>query len=137
MTEFRYRKLQQNLSWSPFFLAITTPHAHGDLDGSIILYSSRVSVYFLHASDLLGVVRLAPSLCGSAEFSSSISCSTKLQHPMSGLFFEKSPRFDLVDGFKLFVSHLTRQVLYLLLNLLVLVFTEISNSSKVHRLSLT
>ena len=25
MTEFRYRKSQQNFNWSPFFLAITTP----------------------------------------------------------------------------------------------------------------
>ena len=55
MTEFRYRKSQQNLNWSPFFLAITTPHAHGDLDGSIISYSSNVSISFLHASDLCGV----------------------------------------------------------------------------------
>ena len=93
MTEFRYRKSKQNLNWSPFFLAITTPHAHGDLDGSIISYSSSVSISFLQASDLCGVMRIAPSLCGIALTSSSISCSTKLQHPMSALCLEKTSSF--------------------------------------------
>ena len=90
VTEFRYRKSPINLSWSLFFLAITTPHAHSDLDGSIISYSSNVSISFLHASDLCGVMRLAPFLCGTADSSSSISCSTKLQHPMSALCLEKT-----------------------------------------------
>ena len=54
MMEFRYRKSQQNLSWAHFFLAITTPHDHGNLNGSVISYYSRVSIAFLHASDLLG-----------------------------------------------------------------------------------
>ena len=93
MTEFRYRKSQRNLNWSPFFLAITTPHAYGDLDGSIMSYSSNVSISFQRASDLWGVMRLAPSLCGTAFSSSSISCSTKLQHPMSALCLEKTSSF--------------------------------------------
>ena len=93
VTEFRYRKSQQNLGWSPFFLAITIPHAHGDLNGSIISYSSRVSISFLHAPDLIGVIRLAPSLCGTADSSISISCSTMLHHPMSALCFEKTSSF--------------------------------------------
>ena len=93
MTEFRYRKSQQNLNWSPFCFAITTPHAHGDLDGSIISYSSKFPISFLHASDLCGFMRLAPSLCSTADSWSSISCSKKLQHPMSALCFEKKSSF--------------------------------------------
>ena len=89
MTEFRYRSSQQRLNCSHFFLAITTPHAHGDLDGPIISYSSEVSISFLHASHLFGVMRLAPSLCGTAVSSSSISCSTNLQHPITALCLEK------------------------------------------------
>ena len=46
----------------PFFLAITTPQAHGDFDGSIISYSINISISFLHASDSCGVILLAPSL---------------------------------------------------------------------------
>ena len=60
---------------------------------SIISYSSNVSISFLHVSDLCGVMRLAPSLCGTAESSSSISISTKLQHPMSALCLEKTSSF--------------------------------------------
>ena len=93
MTEFSYRKSQQNLSWSPFFLAITTPHAHGDLDDSIMSYSSRVSISFLQAFDFFGVIRLAPSLCGTDNSSNYISCSVKLQHPMSALCLEKTSWF--------------------------------------------
>ena len=46
-------------------------------------YSSNISISARHASDLCGVIRLAPSLCGTAPSSSSISCSTKLQQPIS------------------------------------------------------
>ena len=146
MTEFRYRKSQQNLIWSPFFLAITSPHAHGDLDGSIISYSSNVSISFLHASDLCGVMRLAPSLCGTAFSSSSISCSTKLQHPMSALYFEKTSSFR--SSTSLMASRCSSVIVPLKCSIsggtvyrsafpLVLAVPENSNSSEVHRLSLT
>ena len=46
----------------PFFLAMTTPQAHGDFDGSIMSYHINISISFLHASDLCGVSLLAPSL---------------------------------------------------------------------------
>ena len=36
----------------PLFLAMTTPQAHGDFDGSIMSYSINISISFLHASDL-------------------------------------------------------------------------------------
>ena len=38
----------------PFFLAITTPQAHRDFDGSIMSYSINISISFLNASDLCG-----------------------------------------------------------------------------------
>ena len=56
-------------------------------------YSSNVSISARHASNLCGVIRLAPSLCGTAPFSSSISCSTKLQQPISALCFENTSAF--------------------------------------------
>ena len=56
-------------------------------------YSSNISISARHASDLCGVIRLAPSLCGTAPTSSSISCSTKLQQPMSALCFENTSAF--------------------------------------------
>ena len=46
----------------PFFFAMITPQAHGDFDGSIMSYSTNISISFLHASDLCGVSLLAPSL---------------------------------------------------------------------------
>ena len=46
----------------PFFLAMTTPQAHGDFDGPIMSYHINISICFLHASDLCGVSLLAPSL---------------------------------------------------------------------------
>ena len=91
VTEFGYRESQQNLSWSPFFLAITTPHAHGGWDGSIMSYSSRVSISFLQASDLFGVIRLAPPYAAPPVLLVPISCSTKLQYPMSALCLKKTP----------------------------------------------
>ena len=36
----------------PFFLAMTTPQAHGEFDGSIMSYSINISISFLHASEL-------------------------------------------------------------------------------------
>ena len=56
-------------------------------------YSSNISISARHASDLCGVIRLAPSLCGTAPSSSSISCSTKLHQPISALCFENTSAF--------------------------------------------
>ena len=56
-------------------------------------YSSSISISARHASDLCGVIRLALSLCGTAPSSSSISCSTKLQQPISALCFENTSAF--------------------------------------------
>ena len=70
-------------------LVRTTPEAQADFEGSIKSYSSNISFSARHASDLCGVMRLAPSLWGKAPSSSSISCSTKLQQPISALCFEE------------------------------------------------
>ena len=76
---YRYRvqvkKVATKHKLPPFFFAITTPQAHGDFEGSIMSYSSNISNSAWHASDLCGVVRLAPYLWGTAPSSSSISCS--------------------------------------------------------------
>ena len=56
-------------------------------------YSSNISISARHASDLCGVIRLAPSLWGTAPSSSLISCSTKLQQPISALCFENTSAF--------------------------------------------
>ena len=56
-------------------------------------HSSNISISARHASDLCGVIRLAPSLWGTAPSSSSISCSTKLQQPISALCFENTSAF--------------------------------------------
>ena len=56
-------------------------------------YSSSISISARHASDLCGVIRLAPSLCRTAPSSSSISCSTKLHQPISALCFENTSAF--------------------------------------------
>ena len=53
-------------------------------------YSSNISISAQHASDLCGVICLAPSLWGTAPSSSSISCSPKLQQPISTLCFENT-----------------------------------------------
>ena len=45
-------KPQQNLNSPPFFLAMTTPQSQGDFEGSIMSYSSNISISALHASDL-------------------------------------------------------------------------------------
>ena len=94
---YRYRVQVTNvatiLKLPPFFFAITTPQAHGDFEGSIMSYSSNISISAQHASDLCGAICLAPSLCGTAPSSSSISCSTKLQQPTSALCFEKTSAF--------------------------------------------
>ena len=37
---------------SPFFFAMTTPQAHGNFEGSIMSYSSKISISARHASDL-------------------------------------------------------------------------------------
>ena len=52
----------------PFFFAITTPQAHGDFQGSIMSYSSNISIFARHAFDLCGAIRLAPSLCLLFQF---------------------------------------------------------------------
>ena len=62
-------------------------------------YSSNISISARHASDLCGVIRLAPSLWGTAPSSSSISCSTKLQQPISAFRFDVlkiHPRCDSI-----------------------------------------
>ena len=56
-------------------------------------YSSNISISARHASNLCGVIRLAPSLWGMAPSSSSISCSTKLQQPISALCLENTSAF--------------------------------------------
>ena len=56
-------------------------------------YSSNISISARHASDLCGVICLAPSLWGTAPSSSSISCSTKLQQPISAFCFENTSAF--------------------------------------------
>ena len=56
-------------------------------------YLSNISISARHASDLCGVFRLAPSLWGTAPSSSSISCSMKLQQPISALCFENTSAF--------------------------------------------
>ena len=56
-------------------------------------YSSNISISARHASDLCGVILLAPSLWGTAPSSSSISCSTKLQQPISAFCFESTSAF--------------------------------------------
>ena len=93
VTAFKKRKSQQNLSCPPFFFATTTPQAHCDFEESIMSSSSNISISARHASDLCGVIRLAPFLSGTAPSSSSISCSTKLQQPISALCFENTSAF--------------------------------------------
>ena len=78
---------------SPFFFAMTNPQAHGNFEGSIMSYSSNNSVSARYGSDLCGVIRLAPSLRGTAPSSSSISCSTKLQKPISAFCFQNTTAF--------------------------------------------
>ena len=56
-------------------------------------YSSNISISARHASNLCGVIRLAPSLWGTAPSSSSISCSTQLQQPIAALCFENTSAF--------------------------------------------
>ena len=73
----------------PFFLDVTFPQAKGDFERSIISYSSSISFSAWHASDIGGVMSVVPCLCGTAPFSSSISCSKKLQQPISALCFRK------------------------------------------------
>ena len=57
-------------------------------------YSSNISIPARHASDLWGVIRLAPFLWGMAPSSNSFSCSTKLQQPISALCFENTSAFQ-------------------------------------------
>ena len=94
---YRYRvqvaKVATKLKLPPFFFAITTQQAHGNFEGSIMSYSSNISISARHASDLCGVIRLAPYLWGTAPSSSSISCSTKLQQPISALYIENTSAF--------------------------------------------
>ena len=84
----------------PFFFAITTPQTHGDFEGSIMSYSSNISISARHASNLCGFIRLAPSLWGTAPSSSSISCSTKLQQPISALCLENISAFRFKTSLK-------------------------------------
>ena len=58
-------------------------------------YSTNISISARHTSNLCGVNRLAPSLWGTAPSSSSISCSAKLQQPISALCFEITSAFRL------------------------------------------
>ena len=94
---YRYRvqvaKVATKPKLSPFFFAITNPQAHGDFEDSIMSYSSNISISARHASNLCGVIRLPPSLWGTAPSSSSISCSTKIQQPISALCLENTSAF--------------------------------------------
>ena len=65
----------------------------GDFEGSIISYSSSISISARHASNLCGVIRLAPSLWGTAPSSNSFLCLTKFQQPLSALCFENISAF--------------------------------------------
>ena len=56
-------------------------------------YSSSISISAQHASDLCGVIRLAPSLWGTAPSSSSVSCWMKLQQPIYAVCFENTSAF--------------------------------------------
>ena len=93
MTEFRYRKSQQNLNWSPFFLAITTPHAHGDLDGSIMSYSSKRFDFFSTRVRFVWGHAPRPLPVWYRVFLKFNFMSTKLQHPISALCLEKTSSF--------------------------------------------
>ena len=72
-----------------WFLVMTILQAQGDFEGSTMSYSSSISICALQASYLWGVIRLAPSLWGKALSSNSISCSTKLQQPISAFIITK------------------------------------------------
>ena len=78
-----------------FFLAMTNPQAQGDFEGFIMSYSSNISISARHASDLLDVIRLAPSIWGMAPSSNSISYSTKLQQTISAFCFENTSAFRI------------------------------------------
>ena len=62
VTAFKQRKPQQNLSCPLSFWPLPRRKPYGDFDGSIMSYSINISISFLHASDLCGVILLAPSL---------------------------------------------------------------------------
>ena len=69
------------------------PQTQGDFEGFIISYSSSISFSARLAFDLRGVMRLAPSLWGTAPSSSSILRSTKIQQPITALCYEKMAAF--------------------------------------------
>ena len=81
------------LKLPPIFLAMTPPKAHCDWDGSIVSFSFNISIPLLHAFDLKGSFSFAASLWSTAPSSIYISCSTKLQQPVSALCFEKVSAF--------------------------------------------
>ena len=111
----------------PFFLDVTFPQAKGDFERSIISYSSSISFSAWHASDIGGVMSLAPCLWGTAPFSSSISCSKKIQQPISALCFKKKrPRSDL----KLPLA--TQIVPHLSCNLAALILTKLVCQTLIH-----
>ena len=87
--------MQPSLCYPPFFLTMTTQQAQGDFEGFIMSYSSNISISALHAFNLWVVMRFAPSLWGMASSSKLISCSTKLQQPISALCFEKTAAFRI------------------------------------------
>ena len=74
---------------------MTSPQAQGSFEGSIMSYSSNISISARHNSNLCGVICLAPSLWGTAPSSSSISCSTKLQQPGPPYVLKIHPGSDL------------------------------------------
>ena len=59
-------KVATKFKLPPFFFAISTPQAHGNFEGSIMSYSSNISISARHSSNSCGVFRLAPSLWGTA-----------------------------------------------------------------------
>ena len=88
------RKSQQNLSCPPFFSRHYYPASPRRFRG---FYHVVFKQHFYFRSATLPIYvasfALAPSLWGTAPSSSSISCSTKLQQPMSALCFENTSAF--------------------------------------------
>ena len=88
-------------------------------------YSSNISISARHASDLCGVIRLAPSLWGTAPSSSSISCSTNYSNRCPPYVLKILRRSDL--GGPAIFQNLPH--LFFLLNVLFSGKTGLSESS--------
>ena len=87
---FRVAKFATESQLSSFVFGHDDLTSQSDFEGSIISYSSSISIFARHASDLSDVIRLALSLWRMAPSYYSIACSTKLQQPISALCLEKN-----------------------------------------------